>query len=69
VLRAGVVGLGHCERWRELSDMWPSFPTCHLRFQHRVHSGKTDKALGLLAKHLHKRGKLGLHDSGRHGEM
>jgi transposase len=45
---------------RELPEKYPPFQTCHRRFQQWVRSGKLEKALGALARHLHERGQLNL---------
>ena len=55
--------LGTGAQWRELPDRYPPFQTCHRRFQQWVRSGKLEKALRLLAKHLHERGKLDLQEA------
>ena len=55
--------LGTGAQWRELPDRYPPFQTCHRRFQQWVRSGKLEKALRLLAKHLHDRGKLDLQEA------
>jgi hypothetical protein len=48
---------------RELPDMYPPLQTCHRRFQQWVRSGKLEKALRLLAAHLHDRGRLNLQEA------
>jgi transposase len=55
--------LGTGAQWRELPDRYPPFQTCHRRFQQWVRSGKLEKALRLLAKHLHDRGKLDVQEA------
>jgi transposase len=55
--------LGTGAQWRELPDRYPPFQTCHRRFQQWVRNGKLEKVLGLLAKHLHERGKLSLREA------
>src|SRR5260370_8160286 len=55
--------LGTGAEWRELPDRYPPFQTCHRRFEQWVRSGKLEKALRLLAKHLHERGKLDLQEA------
>ncbi len=55
--------LGTGAQWRELPNRYPPFQTCHRRFQQWVRSGKLEKALRLLAKHLHERGKLDLQEA------
>ncbi len=55
--------LGTGAQWRELPDKYPPFQTCHRRFQQWVRSGKLEKALRLLATHLHDRGKLDLQEA------
>jgi hypothetical protein len=55
--------LGTGAQWRELPEKYPAFQTCHRRFQQWVRSGKLEMALRLLARHLHKRGKLDLREA------
>ena len=55
--------LGTGAQWRELPDKYQPFQTCHRRFQQWVRSGKLDKALRLLATHLHDQGKLDLQEA------
>jgi transposase len=55
--------LGTGAQWRELPDRYPPFQTYHRRFQQWVRNGKLEKVLGLLAKHLHERGKLSLREA------
>jgi transposase len=55
--------LGTAAQWRELPDRYPPFQTCQRRFQQWVRNGKLEKALGLLARRLHERGKLGLREA------
>jgi transposase len=54
--------LGTGAQWRELPDRYPPYQTCHRRFQQWVPNSKLEKVLGLLAKHLHERGKLSLRE-------
>ena len=51
-----VIGTG--AQWRELPEKYLPFQTCHRYFQQWVRSGKLEKALRLLARHLHERGQL-----------
>ena len=55
--------LGTGAHWSELPDKYPPYQTCHRRFQQWVGEGKIVEALRLLAKHLHKRGKLHLDEA------
>jgi transposase len=55
--------LGTGAQWRELPERYPPFQTCHRRFQQWVRSGKLEKALQRLARHLHKRGQLNLDEA------
>jgi Putative transposase of IS4/5 family (DUF4096) len=50
-------------QWRELPEKYPPFQTCHRRFQQWVRTGKLEKALQLLARHLHERGQLNLDEA------
>ncbi len=50
-------------RWREVSEKYPPFQTCHRRFQQWVRSGKLEQALAVLARHLHERGQLNLEEA------
>ena len=56
VLRTGA-------QWREMSEKYPPFQTCHRRFQQWVRSGKLEQALQRLAWHLHERGQLNLDEA------
>jgi transposase len=60
VLHGVLWVLGTGAQRRELSKKYPSFQTCHRRFQQWVRSGKLEEALGRLARHLHERGELNL---------
>jgi transposase len=55
--------LGTGAQWRELPARYPPFQTCHRRFQNWVRSGKLEQSLKLLAKLLHKQGKLDLQEA------
>jgi len=55
--------LGSGAQWAEMPDKYPPYQTCHRRFQQWVGGGKFVEALRLLAKHLHKRGKLHLDEA------
>ena len=63
VLHGVLWVLGTGAQWRELPDRYPPFQTCHRRFQQWVRSGTLEKALGLLARHLHERGQLNLDEA------
>jgi len=55
--------LGSGAQWAEMSAKYPPYQTCHRRFQQWVGEGKIVEALRVLAKHLHKRGKLQLDEA------
>lgn len=55
--------LGTGAQWRELPEKYPPFQTCHRRFQQWVRSGKLERALQVLARHLHERGQLNLDEA------
>ena len=63
VLNGVLWVLGTGAQWRELPEKYPPFQTCHRRFQQWVRSGKFEQALGVLARHLHKRGQLNLDEA------
>jgi transposase len=52
--------LGTGAQWRELPKKYPSYQTCHRRFQQWVRVGKLERILRVLAKELQARGKLNL---------
>ncbi len=53
VLRTGA-------QWKDLPDRYPSYQTCHRRFQHWVESGTLERVLQALARDLEARGGLNL---------
>ena len=53
ILRSGA-------RWQDLPDRYPSYQTCHRRFQQWVDSGVFDHILQALADDLLERGQLDL---------
>ena len=55
--------LGSGAQWAELPAKYPPYQTCQRRFQQRVGEGKFVAALRLLARQLHKRGKLHLDEA------
>jgi transposase len=55
--------LGTGAQWRELPEKYPPFQTCHRRFQQWVRTGKLERALTLLTRHLHERGQLNLDEA------
>jgi transposase len=63
VLNAVLWVLGTGAQWRELPEKYPPFQTCHRRFQQWVRTGKLEKALQLLARHLYERGQLNLDEA------
>jgi len=46
--------LGTGTQWRELSEKYPPFQTCHRRFQQWIRTGKLEEALRLLARLLYE---------------
>jgi hypothetical protein len=46
-----------------MPSKYPPYQICHRRFQQWVGEGKLVEALRLMAKHLHKRGKLHLDEA------
>jgi transposase len=55
--------LGSGAQWSEMPAKYPPYQTCHRRFQQWVRNGKLVEVLGLLARHLHERGKLRLDEA------
>ena len=55
--------LGTGAQWRELPEKYPSFQTCHRRFQQWIRTGKLEQALRLLARLLYEQGKLNLEEA------
>ena len=53
ILRTGA-------RWKDLPDRYPSYQTCHRRFQVWVRNGTLGRILRALAKDLECRGKIDL---------
>lgn len=53
ILRSGA-------RWKDLPERFPSYQTCHRRFQYWVRSGTFRTILETLAKDLYERGKFDL---------
>jgi transposase len=51
ILRSGA-------RWKDLPERFPSYQTCHRRFQQWRESGVLEKILRTLAKDLRDRGKI-----------
>jgi transposase len=56
ILRTGAA-------WSDLPDRYPSYQTCHRRFQHWQRSGKLFNLLQKLAEDLRDRGKLDLSEA------
>jgi transposase len=48
--------------WHDLPDRYPSYQTCHRRFQQWVRSGVLKTVLEHLARDLHERGNLDLRE-------
>ena len=63
VLNGVLWMLGSGAQWAEMPAKYPPYQTCHRRFQQWVREGRLVEVLGLLAKHLHKRGKLSLEEA------
>src|SRR5271157_1325023 len=63
VLHGVLWVLGTGAQWRELPEKYPPFQTCHRRFQQWVRSGKLEKALQRLARHLYECGQLNLEEA------
>jgi hypothetical protein len=55
--------LGTGAQWRELPRQYPSYQTCHRRFQQWVREDKVERILRALAAELHARGKLQLEEA------
>jgi transposase len=49
--------------WADLPDRYPSYQTCHRRFQHWVRSGVLRSILEILAQALHDEGYLDLQEA------
>lgn len=49
--------------WKDLPDRYPSYQTCHRRFQRWIQRGILRRVLKALAKHLHARGGLDLSET------
>src|ERR1022692_4503083 len=49
--------------WHDLPDRYPSYQTCHRRFQQWQRDGTLDRLLHALAEDLRDRGKLDLSES------
>ncbi len=56
ILRTGA-------QWRELPSKYPSYQTCHRRFQQWQRSGLLDGVLARLAEDLRDRGKIDLSET------
>ena len=55
--------LGTGAQWRELPKKYPSYQTCHRRFQQWVRESKLERILRTLAEELKARGKLQLEEA------
>jgi len=49
--------------WKDLPDRYPSYQTCHRRFQRWVDNGTLRRVLKALARDLHARGGLDLSET------
>ena len=56
ILRTGA-------RWKDLPNRYPSYQTCHRRFQQWVEDGTIEKILRALAEDLEERGKIDLSEA------
>lgn len=50
-------------RWRDLPREYPSYQTCHRRFQQWVRDGTIERALQALAEDLRERGGIDLREA------
>lgn len=50
-------------RWKDLPPRYPSYQTCHRRFQQWARDGTLDKALRALAQDLKERGGLDVREA------
>lgn len=55
--------LGTGAQWREMTEKYPPYQTCHRRLPQWVRDGKLEEALKRPARHLHQRGKLNLEET------
>jgi transposase len=60
VLNGILWNLGTGAQWREVPRKYPSYQTCHRRFQQWEREGKLELILHVLAEQLQARGKLQL---------
>ena len=56
ILRTGA-------RWKDLPPRYPSYQTCHRRFQHWVRDGTLEEVLRVLAQDLKERGGLDVREA------
>jgi transposase len=49
--------------WADLPDRYPSFQTCHRRFQQWVRSGVMTRIMTALARELSRRGAIDVHEA------
>ena len=50
-------------RWKDLPREYPSYQTCHRRFQRWVRDGTVERALQVLAEDLRERGGIDLREA------
>ena len=50
-------------RWKDLPSRYPSYQTCHRRFQQWVRDGTLEEALRVLAQDLKERGGLDVREA------
>lgn len=50
-------------RWQDLPDRYPSYQTCHRRFQEWTRNGTIEKILLALARDLEERGGIDIEES------
>jgi len=49
--------------WADLPDRYPSYQTCHRRFQQWVRSGVMTRVMSVLAHDLNKRGVIDVREA------
>lgn len=50
-------------RWKDLPSEYPSYQTCHRRFQQWVRDGTIERALQMLAEDLRERGGIDIREA------
>jgi transposase len=59
----GILWVLRTAPWADLPDRYPSYQTCHRRFQHWVRAGLLRSILEILAQALHDERYLDLHEA------